>query len=225
VLSSVARVADTLRTSRSRRPSGSRCSWRSPSRQAARLLLCPRHRSSAGGGLTPQGARRRQASASNENIVYWINFHEYHHVSCETEDDPHSPHHVGFWAVQTQDSSARLVTTREGVERLFSTERLAKSFRNNLVWLRNRQLEIKLAEHAFWALLGPSAVFWIVSVRPLPCSRPRLHPCVRAARDRGARGAAVDPHDDALPRDPPDKLRRTPLGVPARHDVPPAARG
>ena len=27
-----------------------------------------------------------QISASNENIVYWINFHDYHHQACETED-------------------------------------------------------------------------------------------------------------------------------------------
>ena len=26
-------------------------------------------------------------SASNENIVYWINFHNFHHQACETEDD------------------------------------------------------------------------------------------------------------------------------------------
>eukprot|EP00290_Baffinella_frigidus_P051720 CAMPEP_0180404304 /NCGR_PEP_ID=MMETSP0989-20121125/39920_1 /TAXON_ID=697907 /ORGANISM="non described non described, Strain CCMP2293" /LENGTH=323 /DNA_ID=CAMNT_0022407663 /DNA_START=122 /DNA_END=1093 /DNA_ORIENTATION=- len=105
-----------------------------------------------------------QASASNENIVYWINFHEFHHMSCETEEDPHSPHHLGFWAVQTMDSSARLVTTREGVERLFRTDLLEHRFKNNLVWLRNWQLEIKLAEHAFWLLAGPSAVFWMVSI-------------------------------------------------------------
>ena len=27
-----------------------------------------------------------QISASNENIVYWINFHDFHHQACETED-------------------------------------------------------------------------------------------------------------------------------------------
>lgn len=50
---------------------------------------------------------------------YWINFHEHHHKTCETEDDVHSPWHNGFWNVQTQDSSSRLVTTQEGVDRLF----------------------------------------------------------------------------------------------------------
>ena len=24
--------------------------------------------------------------------------------SCETEDDPHTPHHLGFWAVQSAQS-------------------------------------------------------------------------------------------------------------------------
>ena len=102
-----------------------------------------------------------QISASNENIVYWINFHEHHHQACETEDDIHSPHFDGFWAVQVQDSSTNLVTTQEGIDRLFRTDLLEFRFLNNLVWLRNRQVEIKALEHLLWACCGKDCLFWM----------------------------------------------------------------
>uniref|UniRef100_A0A7S0EJV7 Fatty acid desaturase domain-containing protein n=1 Tax=Hanusia phi TaxID=3032 RepID=A0A7S0EJV7_9CRYP len=102
-----------------------------------------------------------QVSASNENIVYWINFHEFHHQACETEEDIHTPWRMGFWAVQLQDSSANLVTTQEGLERLFRTDLLQFRYLNDLVWLRNRQLEIKACEHLLWLLCGKDVFFWV----------------------------------------------------------------
>jgi len=105
-----------------------------------------------------------QVSASNENIVYWINFHEFHHQACETEEDIHSPHNDGFWAVQIQDSSSNLVTTQEGLDRLFRTDLLQFRFLNDLVWLRNRQVEIKAVEHFLWACCGKDVLFWLCIV-------------------------------------------------------------
>ena len=85
-----------------------------------------------------------QGSASNETIVYWINFHEFHHRSCETEEDTHSPHHLGLLNVQLQDSSSKLITTKEGVERLLRQDLLERRFLNNLLWLRDCQMSIKV---------------------------------------------------------------------------------
>mmetsp|Transcript_55629 Transcript_55629/g.131045 ORF Transcript_55629/g.131045 Transcript_55629/m.131045 type:complete len:366 (-) Transcript_55629:128-1225(-) len=102
-----------------------------------------------------------QVSASNENIVYWINFHEFHHQACETEEDIHSPHHYGFWAVQCQDSSANLVTSAQGLDRLFRTDLLQYRYLNDLVWLRDNQIGIKCCEHLFWLLAGKDVCFWL----------------------------------------------------------------
>jgi len=91
---------------------------------------------------------------------YWINFHEHHHKTCETEDDVHSPWHNGFWNVQTQDSSSRLVTTQEGVDRLFRWDLLKYRYINDLIWLRDNQMTLKTLEHCAWALAGYDAFFW-----------------------------------------------------------------
>mmetsp|Transcript_14286 Transcript_14286/g.28217 ORF Transcript_14286/g.28217 Transcript_14286/m.28217 type:complete len:333 (+) Transcript_14286:121-1119(+) len=101
-----------------------------------------------------------QCSASNENIVYWINFHEHHHKTCETEDDVHSPWHQGLLNVQTQDSSSKLVTTQEGIDRLFRRDLLQYRFLNDLIWLRDHQMALKVLEHASWVLAGWDAFFW-----------------------------------------------------------------
>ena len=37
------------------------------------------------------------------SIISWVALHRYHHLHADTDKDPHSPHHIGWWRSYTYD--------------------------------------------------------------------------------------------------------------------------
>jgi stearoyl-CoA desaturase (delta-9 desaturase) len=37
------------------------------------------------------------------SIISWVALHRYHHLHADTEKDPHSPRHIGWWKAYTYD--------------------------------------------------------------------------------------------------------------------------
>lgn len=37
------------------------------------------------------------------SIISWVGLHRYHHLHADTEKDPHSPRHIGWWRAYTYD--------------------------------------------------------------------------------------------------------------------------
>jgi stearoyl-CoA desaturase (delta-9 desaturase) len=37
------------------------------------------------------------------SVISWVAVHRYHHIHADTENDPHSPRHIGWWKAYTYD--------------------------------------------------------------------------------------------------------------------------
>ena len=86
------------------------------------------------------------------SAITWIAIHRKHHKFADTDQDPHSPDHLGWWRVQ-------FCTAYASVEGRYAVDLMRKKF---YVWQHKYYMETQLVFATLLAILfGPLAVIYV----------------------------------------------------------------
>eukprot|EP01034_Spumella_vulgaris_P037314 gene37314-46044_t len=112
---------------------------------------------------------------------YWCFLHNEHHANCEDENDLHSPHRLGFFAVQfsmTDEKGVEIfdrVMAEVGKKAPYPNKTLKTRYDADLSWLTAQMnIFLVLIEPVFWMLLAQPLGFHTADLLLWICLLPRL---------------------------------------------------
>ncbi|NBO28127.1 MAG: acyl-CoA desaturase [Synechococcaceae bacterium WB6_1A_059] len=94
------------------------------------------------------------------SIISWVAVHRYHHLTADTDKDPHSPRHIGWWRAYTYDWN------RVDISKKFIRDVIKDPF---IVFLHKNYFKIIFVYIFFLALIDPMLVIFAYCLPATGC--------------------------------------------------------
>lgn len=94
------------------------------------------------------------------SIISWVAIHRYHHLHADTEEDPHSPRHIGAWRAYTYDWK------RANISKKFIRDAMSDPM---IVFLHRNYFKVVSAYVLLLAIIDPWLVIFAYAIPATGC--------------------------------------------------------